>query len=95
MIFEMLYSSNERKYQETLTLQKSPDHCEFDLLLKPEKYRNRNKIMLQIGNKDYIFSQGKHQYQAMLSNQSIQVIDKKFQMMDPKDNDEKSECYVR
>ena len=50
----MLYSSNEKLDQETLVPQIFPDHFEFDLLSMPERCQNRNKIKLQIGNKDYI-----------------------------------------
>ena len=61
MPFEMLYSSNEKIDQVTLAPQKSLDHSEFDLLSKPERYQNRNKIEQQTGNKDYTFLQEKHQ----------------------------------
>ena len=79
--------------QETLALQKSLDHFVFDLLSMPERYQNRNKIKPRKGNIDYTFFQGKHQYMAKLSIQSNQEIDKKFQKMGLKDNDEKSEYY--
>ena len=59
--FEMLYSSNEMLCQETLAPQKSLDHFGFDLLSKPEKYQNRNKIKPRKGNIDCTFFQEKHQ----------------------------------